>query len=155
MKTLMIVCIFNFLQTELPKWGFISENSNMIITTYKNLIVKKGEGGMYIFDNQSSFYFDKNLKAQFPGGMDSLDYFKRKNLVYPPHINFYAIVSVAFVVNMDGSISHIGLIGSCGEASYDEAALKFVQKMPLWNPAILDGEPVNSLNTLIVRFNYK
>ncbi|NQZ77188.1 MAG: energy transducer TonB [Ekhidna sp.] len=80
-------------------------------------------------------YFDEKL--QYPDSMlmDSVE----------------GVVKVAFTISADSSISHIEVFESLGEA-FDKEAVRLVNEMPKWTPAIKDNQPVSSSMIIPVRF---
>ena len=92
--------------------------------------------------------------AMFPGGEDSMYAFIAKHLVYPEKAREKKIsgtVIVKFVVEKDGTLSHIAILrdigGGCGQAVVD-----MIKKMPKWVPAKQSGKPVRCEFTLPVKF---
>jgi|GEM_PF-1033709 len=60
---------------------------------------------------------------------------------------------VAFIVEKDGSISHVALLkGIRGAPALDAEALRLVKNMPPWNPAKMQGRNVRLHSSIPVRF---
>lgn len=80
---------------------------------------------------------------EFPGGVDSLFNFIRKNLKYPvSEACFQGRVAIRFVVTKEGKIKQPKIIkGVVPEA--DEEALRVISIMPDWIPGRRNGEAVN------------
>lgn len=81
---------------------------------------------------------------EFPGGEQALIRYLATNTRYPKaarSMNIQGTVFVSFVVEPDGSISHVtlqrGIGGGC-----DEEALRVVSSMPRWKPGKQSGQPV-------------
>jgi len=81
---------------------------------------------------------------EFPGGIDAMQEFLAKNIEFPTaatEIGIRGTVYLYFVVEKDGSITHIktlrGIGGGC-----DEEAERVISKMPKWNPGNQRGKPV-------------
>ena len=81
---------------------------------------------------------------EFPGGIDAMQEFLAKNIEFPTaatEIGIQGTVYLYFVVEKDGSITHIktlrGIGGGC-----DEEAERVISKMPKWNPGNQRGKPV-------------
>ena len=94
-------------------------------------------------------------EATFKGGKNCLNQFLSENVKYPVRAAESGIegnVIVQFDVEKDGSIVDVKIAKSI-DASLDEEALRVVKNMPpLWKPAIKDGKPVRSRQTVTVPF---
>lgn len=85
----------------------------------------------------------------FPGGMEALMEYLKKNITYPATAKEEGLegrVFISFVVEKDGSITNVTLLRGFYKAC-DEEALRVVRNMPAWEPGKEDGQPVR------VRFN--
>ncbi|MGN0236910.1 MAG: energy transducer TonB [Lepagella sp.] len=83
-------------------------------------------------------------KPTFPGGDTQLMKFINNNRVYPKDAYKKGIqgrVTCSFVVNTDGSVSHISVIRGVNP-SLNKEAIRVLSKMPEWKPGKLDGQPV-------------
>ena len=92
--------------------------------------------------------------AQFPGGMDSLLAFLRRNVVYPEQARKEGIegnVFVQFVVEKDGSLNNIKVLRDIGGDCAQEA-VRVVKMMPKWEPARQRGNVVRCQFILPVKF---
>ena len=79
------------------------------------------------------------------------------NLKYPAGARAKGIegsVILRFVVNEDGSISNTKIIKELGEGCSDEA-VRIINSMPTWTPAMQKGQPVKIQYTLPVRFRLR
>lgn len=81
---------------------------------------------------------------EFPGEIDAMKEFLAKNIEFPTaatEIGIQGTVYLNFVIEKDGSITHIktlrGIGGGC-----DEEAERVISKMPKWNPGNQRGKPV-------------
>ena len=74
---------------------------------------------------------------QYPGGLEALTEFMRRNLVTPEEIEIGVkkIVRVKFIVGVDGSITDVTILESPGRI-YDKEVTRVIKKMPKWEPAI-------------------
>jgi len=95
-----------------------------------------------------------NKRAQFPGGdfaryeyLHSAIDFSQKNLEHKKE----GPVQVNFIVEKDGSVSHIKLRMSLIRV-LDNQVLDAVRNMPKWEPAELLGKKVRSYNSIRVDF---
>ena len=77
-----------------------------------------------------------------------------KNLQYPPVAAENGIsgrVVVGFVVERDGSISHVQVLRGV-DPSLDKEAVRVVKAMPKWNPGMQNGSPVRVKYNVPVQF---
>lgn len=95
---------------------------------------------------------DPEVRAMFPGGVDSLKKFHFENLEYPPiHGSFQGVVILEFVVETDGSITSVNVLLSLHKI-LDEEAIRVVKAMPKWDPAQDDGQPCRSYYQLPITY---
>lgn len=83
-------------------------------------------------------------KPTFPGGDWRLVEFINKTRRYPRKAYDAGVqgrVTCSFVVNADGSISHIKVLKSV-EESLNEEAMRILAEMPDWHPGRIDGQAV-------------
>ncbi|MGN0034058.1 MAG: energy transducer TonB [Candidatus Limimorpha sp.] len=81
---------------------------------------------------------------EFPGGTAKLLEYIAKNIKYPimaRESDIQGKVFVNFVVEPDGSISHVSVLRGIG-GGCDEEAVRVVESMPKWNPGKQRGAPV-------------
>ena len=91
---------------------------------------------------------------KFPGGDEELFAFLHKNLKYPQEakvIEMAGIVYVAFVVELDGSITDVKIERGIGSYCDDEA-IRVVKSMPDWTPGKQNNIPVRVRYILPVKF---
>lgn len=96
-------------------------------------------------------------QASFPGGMEALAQYLKNNISYPQEAydaNLQGRVMVSFVVEKDGSITNVTVAKSVTPL-LDAEAVRVVESMPNWEPAIQYGKKCRSLFTLPVIFKYK
>ncbi|NIG57328.1 M56 family metallopeptidase [Chitinophaga sp. Cy-1792] len=100
--------------------------------------------------------FSPEKRPSFPGGEAALSQFLAKNVRYPREAQEKGIqgtVEVAFIVEMDGSLSNI-LIANKPKlgGGLEEEAIRVIKAMPHWNPAIGHGSRMPSPASLPIRF---
>jgi len=92
----------------------------------------------------------------FPGGYKEMYKYIQKNLVYPKEVSDkgkYWNSMLIFIVNIDGSIENITILGGKDEGKlYDEEAVRVVKSMPKWIPGKQNGKEVRVEYSLIVTF---
>lgn len=95
-----------------------------------------------------------NKKAEFKGGEAKLADYLKKNLRYPADPkkkNLSGIVTVRFVIEMDGNVNELQVVKGLG-GDYDVEALRLLRDSPKWDPAVQNGQPVRSYLTLPIKF---
>lgn len=83
-------------------------------------------------------------KPMFPGGNSQLVAFINSNRQYPEEAYRKGIqgrVTCSFVVNTDGTVSHISILRGV-EPSLNQEALRIMSKMPEWKPGKHEGKCV-------------
>lgn len=93
-------------------------------------------------------------QASFPGGIKSLMIWLQENLQYPEEAlnkNIQGKVFVSFIVGKDGTIRDAKITRSV-DPSLDAEALRVVNLMPKWNPAIEFGIKTDSRYNLPINF---
>lgn len=95
-------------------------------------------------------------KAQFPGGHDSMLRFIALNLVYPritSEEGMSGTVVIAFVVEIDGSVSDVKVVSKRVLGfGLEEAAIAVVKKFPTFTPAKRQDEAVRMKMMVPIRF---
>ena len=92
---------------------------------------------------------------EFPGGEQAMIKYIQENLIYPKlalkkQIQGRSICQ--FIVEKDGSISHIQVVRSSGNKSLDRAAIRVIKTMPKWTPGRLQGKIVRTHYVIPVNF---
>ncbi len=85
-------------------------------------------------------------EAEYPGGANQWLRFLNKKLQYPDSAVVYEIqgtVIVDFLVSKEGKAGHFR-VGVSANKYLDEEALRVMNEMPLWIPAISGGIPTES-----------
>jgi TonB family protein len=84
------------------------------------------------------------------------DYFA-KELRYPQQSikdSIQGVIFVSFVINPRGTPEHIETDHLLGEA-FEREAIRLIEHMPAWKPALLDGSPVSSKISVPITFTVK
>lgn len=122
------------------------------------LISTKSDGSM-VFESEpytedTTIYLQPDILPVFPGGLDSLKYYLRKNIKYPTPCRQQGIqgrVIVQFVVNIDGTIADAKVVKPAN-VFLDREALRVVNAMPKWKPGIKNSKKVRVQFTLPITF---
>jgi len=138
-------------QMELPGvWRQDVSSAEKIAKTEK-LPEKKKEGSPDMMVEESG-YFSPTPKDGFP----LLYKYYAENMKYPESAVEDSIsgkVVVMFMVSKTGKISNITIRQSLGN-EFDAEALRLVHGMPPWNPAIMNGTPVDKYVALPITFEF-
>ena len=89
----------------------------------------------------------------FPGGESERVKFFSNNLRVPAE-SIEGTVYVTFIVKEDGSIANAKILRGLGK-SYDEEVLRVINLMPKWLPGTQNGEAVDVLFNMPVKFAKK
>jgi protein TonB len=83
--------------------------------------------------------------AQFPGGVDFIQKWIVANFELPSDLtkSEQGKIYLSFVIEKDGSVSNVRIVKGLSE-KLNMVAIKVVEKMPKWKPAINNGKPVRS-----------
>lgn len=93
-------------------------------------------------------------EAQFEGGDKGLEKYIQKHLRYPrraKRAHVQGVVHAQFVINEDGSLSDAQVTRSLGYGC-DEAALRLLNNMPRWQPALYRNQAVKARYSLPISF---
>jgi len=104
--------------------------------------------------NPSGIFTLIDVYPRFPGGDDARLYYLRKNIKYPELAmknGVQGIILIVFIIEPDGSISHVeikkGIGGGC-----DEEASRVAKTMPRWEPGKRSGRPVRVMVQMPIVF---
>lgn len=123
------------------RW-FNEDGSKHRIEKYSN--GKLIEGFCYTKSGDDTTYFPEEEMAEFPGKQEALYKFIAKNVKYPKECIEKEIegrVFVKFVIDQKGYIKDSQIIRSV-HPLLDAEALRVVNSMPKWKPALMEGKPV-------------
>jgi hypothetical protein len=95
--------------------------------------------------------YEVEIKPDYPGGMDKLYAFLKKNFVLPKEVIENDIqgqpVFASFNIEKDGSLSDIKIIRDFGLGAGEEFE-RVLKLCPKWIPGKIDGTPVKCLYTI-------
>lgn len=97
---------------------------------------------------------DVEVNAEFPGGEDALAQFLKDHIKYPPKAAKKRIqgrVEVEFLVDKTGKVHDARVVDSV-DKELDKEALRVCRLLPDFIPATVNGEPVEVLFKLPIRF---
>ncbi len=91
---------------------------------------------------------------QFPGGIDKFYYYLSGAIHYPAvsaekHVQ--GRVFLSFIIEKDGTISHVKVARGVAE-DIDAEAARVMKLSPKWNPGMQNGKPVRVAYTMPISF---
>jgi len=97
--------------------------------------------------------FPPEPQPKFPGGADSLYNFIKANSNWlNDQQTVKGTVFVQFNINEDGSTSDVKIIRGLCE-SCDKEAIRLINSLPKWTPAIVEGIPQKTQMVYPIKFN--
>jgi hypothetical protein len=97
-------------------------------------------------------------KASFSGGDEAMEKYFRTNLKYPPELDQDTSIKsksvfVKFMIDKSGKVLNAHVVkGIKGCKICTEEALRVVNAMPLWQPAVSENKKVDSWHSLPLVF---
>lgn len=117
--------------------------------------MKKEQMAQEAGKNSGDVYKEVDNMPQYPGGFEALSAFLVKNIKYPEKAKKDTVTGTVvtnFIVETDGSVSHVKVVKGIGSGC-DEEAVRVVSLMPKWKPGSQkDGKPVRVAFTLPIQF---
>ncbi len=92
---------------------------------------------------------------EFPGGLKAFMHYLANHIQYPAEAKKARVqgrVFINFIVEKDGSISHVKVMRGIGHGC-DKEAVKAVENMPRWIPGYQRGKPVRVSFNVPVKFS--
>ncbi len=117
------------------------------------VITMKLHSGREVY--KDSIYFVADKKPEYPGGDIALLQYLSNNIIYPEAAKEKKIsgrVYVNFIVQRDGSASHVKIIRGIG-GGCDEEAIRVIKNLQGWKPGIKNGKPVRVFMNIPVKFS--
>ncbi len=114
-------------------------------------------GNCYTRTGKDTTYYESDRMPEFPGGQDALMSYLGAYVNYPIEAQQRGIqgnVLVSFIITSEGEITE-AKVGKSIHPLLDEEALRVINAMPKWIPAIQDGNRVNTRYMLPVNFILK
>lgn len=105
---------------------------------------------------QTYYYYQVEVQPEFPGGIDSLMVFLKKEVEYPQIMLKEKIegrVYLQVVISNEGKLTSPKIVrNSTGYAAAEEVVLEVLAKMPLWKAGQIGGRAVNTRFIIPVNF---
>jgi protein TonB len=96
-----------------------------------------------------------SIKPEYPGGEAALAKYLQKSIRYP-HMaqenGIQGMVFIRFVVNRDGAITGVEIMGAPKGGGLEEEAMRVVRNMPRWKPGRQNGQNVAVFFNLPINF---
>jgi len=141
-------------------YEYLENGQLQYIRTFKNglqIMVLDGKEKDKLGSNSDEIFTVVEEVPSFPGGEDARIMFLAKHLKYPQFArenNIEGTVYISFVVEIDGSMSHLNIKrdigGGCGEAAFN-----VIRMMPKWNPGKQRGKLVRTAFTIPITFRLR
>ncbi len=132
----------------MPKWKPGVQEGKVVKMAYTLPIKFK------LDEEPSKELFEVDTPPAFPGGEAEMMRFMGHNIQYPAearNAKASGMVAIQFVVEKDGALSSFKTIAS-PRPDFGAEAIRVLQLMPKFTPAMKDGQPVRVRYTLPVRF---
>lgn len=97
------------------------------------------------------FVSTQQIRAYFPGGMDSLYRYLAANLKYPTDREVKGVVLTEFVVDEKGKVSDVTILKGL-DPETDEMVKEVLLAMPPWSPGKAEGKPRKNTFQLPITF---
>lgn len=124
-----------------------------VIESHINILRNAAQAKEYYSDDE---YFEVvESMPTFPGGQQALFAYLSENIKYPVEAQKNGVEGRAvcqFLVEKDGSISHVEIVRTSGNEDLDNEALRVVSLMPNWTPGMQRGKPVRVRYTIPCSF---
>ncbi|MDP4282154.1 MAG: TonB family protein [Bacteroidota bacterium] len=95
-----------------------------------------------------------DVYPRYPGGDAARLYFLRTHINYPPAAfksGIQGVVMVIFVIEKDGSVSHVDVASGIG-GGCNEEAIRVTKSMPTWEPGKRNGKAVRVMVKMPILF---
>ncbi len=106
-------------------------------------------------DTDKRIFTGVEVPPVFEGGMTAFSEYIAANIKYPLEAqkqNIQGKVFLFFVVEKDGSLSHIRVLRSVSK-EIDEEAIRVLKNSPKWTPGFQNGKPVRVYYSLPITFS--
>lgn len=97
------------------------------------------------------FVSTQQIRAYFPGGMDSLYRYLDANLKYPTDREVKGVVLTEFVVDEKGKVCDVTILKGL-DPEVDEMVKQVLLAMPPWSPGKAEGKPRKNTFQLPITF---
>lgn len=95
-------------------------------------------------------YEDVEVRPEFPGGYNELLSFIGKNFKLTDYEGFGGTIKVAFIIEVDGSITNVKVVKDLGDGTGTEAK-RVISMSPRWSSGEIGGKKVRVLYELPIK----
>jgi periplasmic protein TonB len=106
---------------------------------------------------ENEIFINVGKMPEYPGGEEALFKFLAQNISYPPEAReagAQGTVYLSFIVEKDGSVSHVKVLRGVGFGC-DEEAVRVISRMPKWSPGMQRTMPVRVSFNMPIAFKLK
>jgi hypothetical protein len=103
-----------------------------------------------MIDDAPYNYEDVEVRPEFPGGINQFMDFIGKNFKMPDYEGYGGTIKVAFIIEIDGSVTNIKVVKDLGDGTGDEAK-RVVSISPRWTSGEFRGKKVRVLYELPIK----
>lgn len=132
----------------------VSKDSIQLAENYDN--GKFIEGKATYANGETSTYTEPDKLPEFKGGQKEFAWFLGNNLRYPEkarNMGVQGTVLLTFVVEKDGSLSNIKVLGKAPSKEIGDEAIRILNKSPKWLPGRQFGRVVRVAYTVPIVFS--
>jgi protein TonB len=101
----------------------------------------------------SAVYFNPEIQAMYPGGIQAWYLFLERNLTYPGNAVSYNVqgqVVTRFILDSTGKAHDFTIVS--GPEQLQDECIRVLKKVGIWSPAIQGGKKVNAWKTQPINF---
>lgn len=119
-------------------------------------VIVKAEAAENEKDQAVYEIFDVSKRAEFPGGDEGLNLFIAEHIIYPQEAldtGAQGTVNLMFIVNKDGSVSDLTILGDKKGFGLDEEAMRVIKLTSgMWKPALQRDKAVRMRFRIPLKF---
>jgi TonB family protein len=109
---------------------------------------------MVEYQDEEPVFTVVEVMPKFKGGKEALYTYLGNNIKYPEDAKKEGIegtVYVTYVIEKDGSVSHVKVLRGVHE-SLDKEAVRVIKEMPKWEPGKQRGKPVRVQYNMPIKY---
>lgn len=118
-----------------------------VICKAQNVSIQKDSTDNTIFNRVE-------LLPEFPGGMMGFAAYFSKSYKVPAAFSGSGTIYLSFIVEKDGSLTHIKIVRDLGYGTGEEA-IRIMKVAPKWKPGLQDGKAVRVAYNLPIKLSSK
>ena len=139
-------------------WTKYDSRGNLISSRDFSILVYSNDSIVGMYDNKTENEDCKDCEvASYPTGESGMFQFLGKTIRYPVEaidMGNSGVVYIRFTIDQEGNVKPYSIVRGVGPF-LDMEAWQIIEKMPKWNPATKNGEPIASYFTLPIRFSLR